>query len=375
MHDRTALGPADVSDAELATMVARSFGVESVDLKSSSAAVHPYDLPAITTAGRFHVRGSAVVEGAVREFSVFVKHVHEWSRSPLFEGVPEEVREIARAGVPWLTEAEVYRSELHDVLPEGLAMPRTLGVREIDASSYALWLEEVRAEQVSWDVAQYASAAELLGRFAASTRVREVADRVSHPFTIDTYVEGRLRHQVVPMLRSDVWEHPLVAASFGSLRDRMLAAAGRVDDLAAELMALPHLAGHGDACPNNLLVRDGVEGFTMIDFGFFHRLPVGFDLGQLLVGDVQIGRRRAEDLRERDEACVLAYHRGLHVEGLEIPLEDIRRAHALHLLLFTGISSLPFELLGAAPTAEAHALAADRAALARHSLDLVDATA
>jgi len=44
----------------------------------------------------------------------------------------------------------------------------------------------------------------------------------------------------------------------------------------------------------------------MIDFGFWGSAPVGFDLTQLLVGEVQVGRRGARDLAELDEAIVAA---------------------------------------------------------------------
>lgn len=43
-------------------------------------------------------------------------------------------------------------------------------------------------------------------------------------------------------------------------------------------------------------------------------------------------------------------------------------------MLFTGLSTLPFEHLGTDPTPALHEAAADRAAIARFSLDLLDAT-
>jgi hypothetical protein len=104
-------------------------------------------------------------------------------------------------------------------------------------------------------------------------------------------------------------------------------------------------------------------------------MPVGFDLGQLLVGDVQIGKRGAEDVAERDAACVAAYREGLAAAGLDLPLATVTRAHALLLLLFTGLSTLPIEMLGEQPTPHLHAIAATRADIARFSLDLLDASA
>ena len=143
--------------------------------------------------------------------------------------------------------------------------------------------------------------------------------------------------------------------------------------LAAEGDALPRLLSHGDACPNNLMTGPA-DDFVMIDFGFLGSAPVGFDLTQLLVGDVQIGKRGAEGLAELDEALVTAYVAGLRAEGCEIPEAQVRRAHALCLLIMTGLSTVPFDLFEAPPTPEVQRIAADRAAVARYAVDLLDAT-
>ena len=59
MHDRSALGPADVDDARLAVLVAAALGVDDVELLSSRAEVVAYDIEALTTAGRYRVTGRA----------------------------------------------------------------------------------------------------------------------------------------------------------------------------------------------------------------------------------------------------------------------------------------------------------------------------
>ncbi|MBM0123151.1 phosphotransferase [Pimelobacter simplex] len=375
MHDRSALGAADVDDAVLAAMVAELLGVDDVELVSSHARVVDYVLPAITTGGRWWVTGTAAVDGHARDFRLFVKHVHEWSRSPLFEMVPPEVREWAAGMVPWRTEGAVYGSDLAAHLPEGLAIPRAVGVHDIDGGSYAVWLEVVPVAEVAWDLARYRHAAHLLGRFAARPGIRALALGSGQEWDVRSYVDGRLGHQVLPILADDgVWQHPLVAGAFTDLRPRMLAAVDELPRITAELLAQPVLAGHGDACPNNLLVRPDRDGFTMIDFGFFMALPVGFDLGQLLVGDVQIGRRDAGDLVERDESCLAAYVGGLAAEGVDLDLDAVRRAHALQLVVFSGLSAIPFEVLEDEPTDALRAMAATRAAIARHCLDLLDQT-
>ena len=156
----------------------------------------------------------------------------------------------------------------------------------------------------------------------------------------------------------------------------MRAAADCVPAYVEELMTLPHVTGHGDACPNNLLAVEGSDDFTLIDFGFWMPMPVGADLGQLIVGDIQIGKLRAGDLAARDDAHLAEYVRGLRDEGCDIPEPVVRRAHALHLLLMSGLSALPDELLDRDPfDPEVVTLSTDRAAIARFCLDRVEATA
>jgi hypothetical protein len=335
-----------------------------------------YDLPAITTAGRYWVRGRARTRGAEVPYGFFVKHIQSWGRSPLFAEVPEEFREMAEASVPWHTEAAVYGSDLADHLPQGLSMARSIGVHELDELSTAIWLEEVQVRDAHWDLPRFVHAAQLLGRLAASPVVREYAGVGDYPWDVSEYLNGRLNVQVLPLLHSaELWDHPLVAAAFETdLRDGVIAAADDAAKLVDELMEFPVVTGHGDACPNNLLVRADQDGFTLIDFGFWNHMPVGFDLSQLLVGDIQIGRRSAADIRERDEACLQAYVEGLRAEGMHIDPDAVRRAHALQLMIFTGLSTVPLEHLGAEPTSELADIAATRAQIARFSLELLEAT-
>lgn len=182
---------------------------------------------------------------------------------------------------------------------------------------------------------------------------------------------------MLPLLHDErVWEHPLVAGAFDEeLRERLLVAADRAPASVEELSAMPETTSHGDACPNNLLTPGGSDGFVLIDYGFWTLAPVGFDLGQLLVGDVQVGRRTADDLHQVEQAIVAAYVDGLRAEGCEVEDAAVRRAHALQLMIFTGLSTLPFEHLESPPTEELHRVAAERAAIARFSLELLDATA
>ena len=132
MGDRHLLGAADVTDDVLLAMVSDLLDQAVASLHDVHVEEFEYDLPAITTAGRHRVFGVASCTDGDQPFSMFVKQVQEWSRSPYFADVPPDFREQAARMVPWRTEAEVYRSDLADRLPDGLGMPRALGVYDLD---------------------------------------------------------------------------------------------------------------------------------------------------------------------------------------------------------------------------------------------------
>src|SRR4051794_6026266 len=371
------MGHADVTDDRLAELVAAQLGVPEVRLLTSDAEVVEYDLEALTTAGRYWVRGTARHDGGEEPFAFFVKVVQSWSRSPIFAYVPEDMRELALASMPWEREPQVYASDLGDRLPAGLSMPRAYEVVHLDELSAAVWLEAVDVDSVRWDLDRYSRAAHLLGRLAASPRLAPIGAIGAVPDLPRAYYFGRFETQVLPPLHDDgVWQHPGGAAAFNDkLRDDMRAAADSILARLDELDDVPVLTLHGDACARNLLVRRDDDGFVLIDYGFWGRGPVGYDLTQLLVGEVQPGERPAGDLPAMEEACLTAYVEGLHAEGEAVDLDVVRRAHALMMLLHSGLSAVPFELLEGDPTAEKVRVARERAGLARFTLDLADATA
>lgn len=374
------LGPAAVDEETLTGVVADLLEVPRDAVRLREVVVEPveYDLEAITTAGRHWVRGEAVVgdDQDVRPFSLFVKRVQCWSRHPYFAFVPPEHRAFAAAALPWRTEPDVYRSDLADRLPEGLSMPRALLVADLDELSAAVWLAEVAVLPAAWDLDRYTCAAHLMGRFAASPAVRGTVDLVGHDTTVWDYLHGRLTMQVLPAVLDDgLWHHPLLAP-YAGLRGALQHAARRAEELTTELAVAPVRASHGDACPNNLLVSPGGDGFVLIDHGFLGPGPVGFDLGQLLVGEVQTGRSEegGAALAVRDEACLAAYVDGLRAEGDDTPLDVVHRAHALQLVLYSALSSVPLEHLGDDPTPELLRVCAQRAGLAAYCLDLLRRT-
>jgi hypothetical protein len=375
---RTALlGPADVEDDELAAFVAADLGVRHATVLTSSVEVFPYERPAITTAGRFLVTGSARTDtGEVRAFSFFVKVIHAYLRSPLRFAVPEHLRTEAAALVPWRTEADLYRSDLRDRLPAGLTVPHAVAVRDLDEDSAALWLEQVPARRVVWDVERHARTAYLMGRLAACRAVAPLVTAVHGARTPRIYADAWLAQIVLPVLTGDdVWSHPLVRDAFDArLRHRLLTAADALPALLDELGDAPAATAHGDACTGNLLIADDRDALVMVDLGFCGRAPLGTDLGQLLLGEVQTGQRHAADLPDIEAACLPAYVAGVHAEGGTADLAQVRRIHATLMTVFSALPSIPIEHLDDEPTPQLRRLFYGRAAIARFVLDLLDAT-
>lgn len=338
-----------------------------------------YDVPAITTGGRYWVDVTVTTPAGDRGVRWFVKVVHSFARSAEFRFVPEEVRQLAAASVPWRTEPLIYRSDLASRLPDGLRMPRAAAVVDLDEESAALWLEAIPARPRAWDDDQLVDTARRLGRLAAHPPANELAS-IGDPdgrFTAAAYRHNRLAHQIIPMLHDDgVWAHPLMTAAFDTtLRERLRAAAERIDDIVDELMAAPCGAAHGDACPNNLLTVDDHDDLVLIDFGFWSRQPLGFDLGQLVVGEIQLGRRAAATMPTLDPRVLAAYRTGLADAGTRIDAASLARLHACQLLVYTGLSAIPFEHFDRPVDAGLMALAHERATMTTFILDLVDATA
>ena len=378
MADRSVLGAADVSDDELAAMVAESLDVERVELLDSCAEVAPYDLEALTTAGRYWVHGRARAGGAETTYRFFVKVVQSWARSPLFRYVPEPLREQALAMVPWRTEPELYLSDLGDRLPDGLTVPRAHHVRYLDGESAVVWLEALDPVDLPWDLDRHVEAAYLLGRLAASPRVdplARIAGRGGNR-TVRDYADGRVASQILPALRGDdLWQHPLIAATFDDeLRDDLRAACDRLPGWLDELDAAPVTTSHGDACTRNLLVVADRPGFSLIDFGFWGLAPVGFDLSQLVWAEVGMGERPAAELDRLEAACLPAYVDGLRAEGRDVPAAVVERSHTLSMMLFSGLSAVPLEFLDEPPTPDRERISRERATSARWMLERVAAT-
>lgn len=160
----------------LEAMVAAQLRCPRVRLLTVRLHAHPYDRPAVTTAGRHVVCGTA---GGRRRPEQGLRLLRQ-ARPGVDEltAVRRSARtaaRAARAAMPWRTEPDVYRSDLRQRLPRGLSLPCAYRITDLDRESAVIWLDRVPMRRVRWDVARHRHAAYLLGRLAANPSVAALA--------------------------------------------------------------------------------------------------------------------------------------------------------------------------------------------------------
>ncbi|MCH5642548.1 MULTISPECIES: phosphotransferase [unclassified Gordonia (in: high G+C Gram-positive bacteria)] len=329
----------------------------------------PYAFLALTTGSRWCVD----VTTPTGPLALVVKVARDVRRSPVFSLIPAELAEAAARGLPWEIEPNVYRSELGSSLPQGMSLPCCYHVHPIDDASSAIWMERI-AHTETWTPQIYADAALMLGRFAASSEVGQVADTIGHPSgpqQARVYYEGRLRPQFVDAFTAgEIWAHPVVSRHVDSaLRARLFALVDLMPTLIDEIEALPLLSAHGDACPSNLL-STGEGTFTVIDWAFFGRARIGFDLTQLVISAIDLGQMSADRLPQLQDVCVSRYRSGLAGNGFHIDRDSLARAHRIQLAAFSALSAIPLEQLPPGDSADPslHSLVHERMRALDHIL-------
>ncbi|UBU17138.1 phosphotransferase [Nonomuraea gerenzanensis] len=301
-----------------------------------------------------------------RSWSFVVKSIHSVRHWPHLHLLPEAARDGFVAVFPWRIEADVYASGRR--LPPGLRMPRLYLLDDLGDDRIDLWLEDVRTcGPARWDLTRYAAAARVLGRLAGMYP----ADGPGTGPGLRVYVVNRVMGSAVPALRDpSLWRHPLVAPHADPLlRMDLDTLAHRVPSMLDALDALPHTMAHGDASPENLLVPAArPDEFVAIDWGWQEPVPVGFDLGQLLVGRAHEGLLEPGELPAVHRTVQEAYALGLADEGRSA--EGLAAGYVTSLVLRSAFTAIPVERLDEPVTPELAELFRKRVGLARFLADL-----
>ncbi len=371
---RPGLGAAELADDDLTAVVQAALG-RPVRLGGWQLTPVGAPVTAISTEAVLKVHGVAYDGEAERPWAVLVKVLRSARHWPLLDVVPASVRQDFVDSFQWRVEADVLGSDLPGRLPAGMRTPRVFRIDDLGDDRVALWVEYVDVADVEWDRARFARAARLLGRWAARTAAAPPA-RPAGAMTgsgLRLMAAGPLARNVFPQLREDgVWSHPLVAAAADpALRQDLIALADRVPAMLDRLDALPGATGHGDACPQNLLVPDdSPETFVAIDISWQQPEALGFDLGQLLVGRAHSGDLPAAALPELHDIMLTAHLRGLREEGCAADPAQVRYGFDAALVIRSGFTALPLDQLAQPPTPALRAEVARRVALTRYIADV-----
>jgi Phosphotransferase enzyme family len=388
-------GMASLTPAELAEITSAALG-RAIRPTGTRITPIPYDWGSPATAGLWRVDVSGQSGEAPGQddqapgpltHTYFVKLLRHPRRWPGLVHLPDEASRQEFVGFfPWRYELDMYECGIGAVLPTGMRTPRLHHARTTDEDHLGLWWEFVPERRASWGLADYRRAAFLLGRLAA--RRREGADvnrllplvsRQPHPSgsSLRFFTERRVLRGVLPALRAGrIWDHPLACAALRQAGDSalptdMLALADRLPEVLNTLDRLPQTYAHGDASPQNLLLPACEPGTVIvIDWGFGSLLPVGFDLGQLLVGLAHAGKSDPSCLRDIDAAIFPAYLEGLAAEDYPAAPGQVRAGYIGALGARSALSALPLELLSRPPAKEAEAEFRSRLRLTRVLVDL-----
>jgi len=372
----TTLGAAAVGPAELDAMVGQSLG-RPVIVEDWEAT--PIPVNAIGTEAVLHLQGTARprsndCDGRV-PWHLLVKTIRSPRHWPLLVQIPEAFRETFIATYPWRTEADLRAAGLTDRLPDGLRVPEWYRCDDLGDDRIALWTEWIDVASVGWNDARYRWAAQLLGRMTARCRDL-VVDAPAVPggsTQLRRIVEGPVMQFVVPRITDpELRNHPLFnRVEVGSLFEDLTVLAGRLPTLIDHFESRPRSIGHGDACPQNLLIpRDDPDTLVAIDWSWPHPEAIGYDLSQLLIGHAHSGSLPVDALPRVHDLLIDGFVAGLRVEDCDVSVADVTFAFETALVVRSAYQSLPFERLDEPLTPELIEYTARRIALTRYLVDL-----
>jgi hypothetical protein len=303
---------------------------------------YPFGSPA--TAALLRVRGDGP-DGPWTLFCKVLQHVRHW---PLLHLLPPDAQEEFANDLPWRAELELWDDVMLPTFPTGLRPPQLHATIDLGDDRLAVWMEDVEESDEPWDLARYARAGHLVGRWNARSRGREVLESCGLPkgFALRMYAEKAVAHRGLEPLASDeLWSHPWLAPH-ADLRRQLLDLAPRIPGLLDRLDAMEQTLPHGDASPQNLLVpADDPETFVAIDISFRSPHALGMDLSQLLLGLTHAGIVPAADLPGVAGAILPAYVEGLRAEGWAGDPDEVGWAFAVTTLLRSGFDGFRYELL------------------------------
>jgi len=217
----------------------------------------------------------------------------------------------------WKREALAYQNDIPGCFRKsGILAPAALLVQS-DGDHANLWLEAVSANPATqWRIAQYARAANALGRAQAGLLIEKQPLPISwlaRDYLVDYSSEKPFKLNRVA--EDEQWEGQLVADLLSRDLQPTLCRFGDIRQTLYQIVTdLPHTLCHNDFWTRNLFGDDSGPIFV-IDWGFVGYGPIGADIGNLIPSAALDGFISSEDLPELETAVFDGYLEGLREGG------------------------------------------------------------
>ena len=217
----------------------------------------------------------------------------------------------------WRREAAFYGSDLVAELPGTLRAPRPYGVVEGDTTAH-VWMEHIVARQGRWRPEDFRRAAHAAGLTAGAYltgRPLPDAPWLSRSFLRSILADSGFWAATMNADTGAAWRSPLAEPFGATTRERVVRLWADRDDLLAMTEALPHVFGHGDLHPRNILLPAGGHDLVALDWGFCGPAPLGTDLCDLVLLTAWFCDIEIADIPAVEEIAFAGYEDGLRRAG------------------------------------------------------------
>ena len=299
--------------------------VVRADLQSDTFEISDWSVRSLSNKGIVNPQGLWLIEGqghdpaGERCWSVVLK-------------VLKRTDDGARQDDAWKREIRVVQSGLLDQLI-AVKAPRYYRLEE-SADEARLWMEYVdTCRTASWEMKDYAFAAQQLGRWAGawSQRALVIQPWMNRDQHVNWYGWADPERDLMFELNQKYVQ--------GKLRQRYLRLWEERDVFRAALDSLPHVLSHFDCQRRNLAIRceDGREELVLVDWAEFGPAPLGAELLHLIGMSAALLEYPMESMAELDAVTFGAYLGGLRDVGWTGSAEAVRLAFSAYMAVWFGL--------------------------------------
>ena len=278
---------------------------------------------AVNPDGLLRVDGHGRGGEGIRPWAVALKVVKRWA----WDVGPNDLGY-------WLREGRAYGTGTLAALPGPIRAARCYGVTE-DVENTRIWLELLTDRSGrSWDLPDYAFAADQVARFNAACA--SCAPAAAAPWV--TRSHARSWHAIMNF--EQAWAVPDVRAAFPAPMQRRLAQLWAARERCyAALDRLPQVFSHFDFKSRNLFLRQHSHGgreVIAVDWGDCGFGALGGDLALLVSGSALFLDWEPERVAELDAAAWSAYTAALDDGGWRGDMTRVRLSYLLWTALYFG---------------------------------------